>query len=277
MSSRRAVGVVGLGAMGEPIATHLARAGHVVVVVDPDESATARVARTPGVRVAASPAEAAAECEVVLVVVGDDDQVRDVVAGPRGVTTAGAATTVLICSTVQPDTVRDLAGRAAEHGVALLDAALVGGLRGAHAGGLTVLVGGDPEALDRVRPEMRAWAKSVHHLGPLGAGQVAKSANNLIHWAQVCAIHEAFRLAERAGLSVPRLRSALQDGPVDSRALHEMEQMRFTWWAKDLHGYAELADELGADRSVGDLCSRLMPHITVESVAALLHPEDRQP
>ena len=271
--ARRAVGVVGLGAMGEPIARHLALAGHPLLVVDPERTATAQAADIPGVQVARTPAELAETSALVLIVVGNDEQVREVVTGPTGVLAAHAATTVLVCSTVQPATVQELAARAADLGVALLDAALVGGLRAAHAGGLTLLVGGDVEALDGVRPELAAWTQSVHHLGPLGAGQIAKSANNLIHWAQVCAIHEAFRIVERAGLSVPAVRRALQDGPADSRALHELELMKFTWWRKDLIGYTALAEELGADHSVGDLCANLMPAISVEEIATLFGPK----
>jgi 3-hydroxyisobutyrate dehydrogenase-like beta-hydroxyacid dehydrogenase len=238
-------------------------------VVDPEAAARPVTAR-PGVTTARSPRELPATCPLVLVVVSTDEQVREVVAGDDGLLAADRPTTVLVCATVAPGTVRDLAARAADRGTAVLDAALIGGLRGAHAGELTVLAGGDPAALDAVRPELAPFSRSVHHLGPLGAGQVAKGASNLVHWAQVVAITEAFRLVRAAGLSVPAVRAALQDGPADSRALREMEQMRFTWWHKDLAGWTALAEELGAGHAVGDLCAALMPDVTVEGTAELL-------
>jgi 3-hydroxyisobutyrate dehydrogenase-like beta-hydroxyacid dehydrogenase len=258
--------------MGEPIAGHLAAAGHPVVVVDP-AAADRPVTGRPEVTVAGRPVELPGRCPVVLVVVATDEQVREVVAGDDGLLQAGVPTTVLVCSTVDPGTVRHLAARAAESGSTLLDAALIGGLRGAHAGELTVLAGGDPAALDAVRPELSPFSRAVHHLGPVGAGQVAKGASNLVHWAQVVAITEAFRLVEAAGLSVPAVRAALQDGPADSRALREMEQMRFTWWRKDLAGWTALAEESGAAHPVGDLCAVLMPDVTVDGTAALLRSE----
>jgi 3-hydroxyisobutyrate dehydrogenase-like beta-hydroxyacid dehydrogenase len=147
---------------------------------------------------------------------------------------------------------------------------MVGGIRGVVAGTVTLFAGGDEAVLDDARPDMAAWTSTIHHVGPLGAGQVAKSANNLVHWAQVCAIDEALRVVAAAGLSVPAVRRALADGPADSRALHEIEQMKFTWWNKDLVGFRELAERVGSPHRVSDMCSELMPDITVDSIAELL-------
>lgn len=263
MTSPRTVGVVGVGAMGAPIAGHLSRAEHPVMVVDRDTTAAAAT----GLRVAGSAASLASDCDVVVVAVDNDDAVLDVVGG---ILDADADCTVLVCSTVSPSTVRSLGERAVGLHTRLLDAAMVGGIRGVLAGALTLLVGGDPDVLDSVRDELRPWTAVVHHLGPLGAGQVAKSASNLIHWAQVCAIEEAFRIVERSGLSVSTVRRALQDGPADSRALRELDQMRLTWWRKDLDGSSALAAAVGAPHRMGDLCSALMPHIGVDELAALL-------
>jgi 3-hydroxyisobutyrate dehydrogenase-like beta-hydroxyacid dehydrogenase len=269
MTALRPVGVVGTGAMGAPIAAHLARAGHPVTVNDRDLAAAAAT----GLAVVTTPAELGERCAVVLVVVDDDAAVRNVVGSMLD---AGADCTVLICSTVLPATVQSLGAAAAGTGIELLDAAMVGGIRGVHAGAMTLLVGGDIAVLDSVRPELEPWTASVHHLGPLGAGQVAKSANNLIHWAQVCAIAEALRIVERAGLSVRAVREALLDGPADSRALRELEQMKLTWWHKDLAGSRALATEVGASHRMGDLCAALMPGIDVAMLAALLEAEPRE-
>ena len=268
-SSQPTVGVVGLGAMGLPIAGHLARAGVPVVVADLDEAAVgACVAQ--GMTAADGPADLAARSDVVLVVVPSDDDVRAVCEGDGGLL-AGArpGTVVLLCSSVRPDTCEAVTA-AAPSGVAVLDAALTGGVRGAENGQINLLVGGDPEALDRVRPALAAWTSSVHHLGPLGAGQVGKTVNNLIHWAQIAAIVESLELGRRYGLDVPTLRRALLDGPTASRTLAELEQMRFTWHAKDLANAEVMAEAVGLPLPVAATSRTAMTAITVPQVAELL-------
>ena len=268
-SPQPTVGVIGLGAMGLPIAGHLARAGVPVVVADLDEAAV-RGCVAQGMTAAAGPADLAARSDVVLVVVPSDDDVRAVCEGDAGLL-AGArpGAVVLLCSSVRPDTCEAVTA-AAPSGVSVLDAALTGGVRGAENGQINLLVGGDPAALDRVRPALSAWTSSVHHLGPLGAGQVGKTVNNLIHWAQIAAIVESLELGRRYGLDVPTLRRALLDGPTASRTLAELEHMRFTWHAKDLANAEVMAEAVGLPLPVADTSRTVMTTITVPRVAELL-------
>lgn len=263
------VGVVGLGAMGGPITGHLRRAGTSVLVADLDAgSVVAAVAN--GAQAAGGLVELGARSDVVLVLVATDDDVLTVTAGPGGLLGAcRPGTAVLLCSSVRPDTCAAVAA-AAPPGVGVLDAALTGGVRGAEDGQINLLVGGEADLLDRVRPVLRPWTRAVHHLGPLGAGQIGKTANNLIHWAQICAITEALELARRAGVSVPVLRRALQDGPTDSRTLRELEQMRLTWHAKDLANTADLAVRVAMDIPVAETARQLMTGVAVADVARLL-------
>ena len=263
------VGVVGLGAMGLPIAGHLARAGVPVVVADLDEAAIGSCV-AQGMTAATGLAELASASDVVLVVVPSDDDVRAVCDGDAGLL-AGCrpGTVVLLCSSVRPDTCEAVTAMAPD-GVAVLDAALTGGVRGAETGRINLLVGGDPAALDRVRPALASWTSSVHHLGPLGAGQVGKTVNNLIHWAQIAAIVESLELGRRYGLDVPTLRKALLDGPTASRTLAELEQMRFTWHAKDLANAEVMADAVGLPLPVAATSKTAMTAISVPQVAGLL-------
>lgn len=264
------VGVVGLGAMGAPMARHLASAGRSVVVRDLDPQRTAEAARH-GCAVAADLAGLAKTCRVVFVVVPSDDDVGRVCLGGDGlVSQLPAEAVVVVCSSVHPATVRALAAGAADRGPAVLDAALTGGVRAAEDGTINLLVGGDAAALDRIRDALDPWCASVHHLGSLGAGQIAKSANNLVHWAQIAAIEEALDLARRHGLSVPAVRAALMAGPTDSRTLRELERMRLTWWAKDLESVRRLGDEVDRELPVAAMCAARMPEITVESLRRLL-------
>jgi 3-hydroxyisobutyrate dehydrogenase-like beta-hydroxyacid dehydrogenase len=263
------VAVIGLGAMGRPVVRHLCAAGVPVVVHDIDAVAVAAAAAL-GARGVASAAEAAGEAQVVAVFVPTDDDVREVCLGPDG-TLAGsrAGTVLMLCSSVRPQTCEQVAAAAAP-GVHVLDAALTGGVRGAEAGEVNLLVGGDPAVLDRIRPVLQPWTSAVHHLGPLGAGQVGKTANNLVHWAQISAITEALELARRAGVAVPVLRKALMDGPTDSRTLRELDQMRLTWHAKDLANTAALARQVGLDIPVAETARAVLREITVDDVGRLL-------
>lgn len=264
-----AVAVLGLGAMGAPVVGHLLAADVPVRVYDLDPAAVDRSVAL-GARAAGSAAAAARGAAVVAVFVPSDDDVRAVCLGEWGVL-AGCAdgAVVLLCSSLRPQTCREIAD-AAPAGVAVLDAALTGGVRGAVAGEINLLVGGDAGVLERIRPLLQPWTKAVHHLGPLGAGQVGKTANNLVHWAQISAITEALELARRGGVSVPVLRAALQDGPTDSRTLRELEHMRLTWHAKDLANTADLAERVGMDIPVAETARRVMVGTTVDDVARLL-------
>ena len=250
------VAVVGLGAMGRPIAEHLAAAG--IEVLGQDPHATAE-----GVRMVDSVAEA----DVVFVVVPTDADVTAVVTGLLADPHPGQ--TIAISSSVNPRTCRTLASRAAGVGVDVIDVALTGGIRGAESGTMNLLVGGEPEVVERCWDAFAAIAKSWHVLGPVGAGQVAKAASNLIHWAQITAILESFRLAEAYGVDPKALRAALTEGGTDSRTLRELELMRFTWYAKDIDTAQQMAAEVGVELPIAGMSRRLMPAITPDKIKEL--------
>jgi len=274
VSEENTVGVIGLGAMGLPIAGHLARSGLAVTVHDTDATRS-EAAAEQGCEVATDAAGVGTRSAVTLVLVPTDDDVRAVC---LDVLDRAPGSTLVVCSSVHPATIREIAAASAErpgHG-GVLDAALTGGVRAAEDGRVNLLVGGESADLARVRPALDPWCASVHHLGGLGAGQIAKSANNLVHWAQICAIEEALDLARSHGLSVPAVRAALFDAPTDSRTLRELERMRLTWWAKDLDSVERLGHEIGRPMPVAEMCRTRMPSITVGSLAELLvwEPKD---
>jgi 3-hydroxyisobutyrate dehydrogenase-like beta-hydroxyacid dehydrogenase len=264
--TRPVVGVAGLGAMGRPIASRLAEHGFPVLGLDPHVT-LAGVRRVDRLDAA----------DVVLVVVPTDDDVTAVVtdllaAHDRLTGEPRPRPVIAICSSVRPETGRKLAAEAESHGVDLLDVALTGGIRGAEGGTLNLLVGGDPAVAARLDDIFAVIASGYHVLGPVGAGQVAKAASNLIHWAEIVAIVESFRLAEAYGVKPAALRAALQQGGTDSRTLRELELMKFTWWAKDIDVAAAMATEVGEPLPVAELSRRLMPTVTVDSVRDLLAP-----
>jgi 3-hydroxyisobutyrate dehydrogenase-like beta-hydroxyacid dehydrogenase len=249
----KTVGVVGLGAMGRPMLARLSSAGFPVVGYD---------------RSSGGSLTDVAVADFVFVVVPTDADVSTVVTSLAPSMRPGSV--VAVSSSVQPATCVSLASYTVKYGVELLDVALTGGIRGAEAGTLNLLVGGDAAAVERQRDVLLAIASNYHVLGPVGAGQVGKAASNLIHWAEIVAIDEALRLAERLGVAPAVLREALQEGGTDSRTLRELELMRFTWYAKDLAIARELAAAVGLELPVAELSSARMPSITPDSIRALL-------
>ena len=269
------VAVVGLGAMGRPIAEHLVRSGTPTTVFDLDPGLVEELA-AGGARPATTLGDAAAAADVVVVIVPSDEDVRRVCLGDAGLL-AGArpGSVLLISASVRPDTCAEVAAAAGDRGVEVLDAALTGGVRGAEAGRINLLVGGDAEVLERISPVLKPWTVGVHHLGPLGAGQVGKTVNNLCHWAQVAIIHEALLLGQRLGVPASKVRAAVLDGPAASRTLAEVEQMRLTWWRKDIENARQVAATIGYDLPLTDRVHELMAGITVERIAAIV--DDRDP
>ena len=268
-------GVVGLGAMGRPAAEYLAASPFETYAYDVDAAALDAIEKK-GATTTSSLRELAEKSTVVFVFVPSDDDVRTVCLGEDGLL-AGArpGSVIAICSSALPETCDAVAAAGREKGVDVLDAALTGGVRGAEAGQINLLVGGEQAVLDRIRPLLDPWCGSVHHLGGLGAGQVGKTVNNLVHWAQISAINEALRFGQRLGVAPSKLREALKDGPTDSRTLREIEQMRFTWHKKDLANAFAMAQTVDPpiELPVAATAREAMLSITVDSVAALLRDE----
>lgn len=195
------VAVVGLGTMGRGIAANVAAAGHDLTVWN--RSAGTRVA---GARRAGTLVEAVTDQDVVLVCLSDDTAVREVVLGTDGVlSSVSAATVVVDMSTISP-ALSDLehAG-AARRGIAFLDAPVFGSRDEAASAGLWVVVGGDAEVLERVRPVLEAISATVHHLGPAGSGARMKLVGNLLVTAQLQSLGEALTLAAASGLDLARV------------------------------------------------------------------------
>ncbi|MFA9446483.1 NAD(P)-dependent oxidoreductase [Egicoccus sp. AB-alg6-2] len=273
MNSPR-VGLIGLGLMGAPVARNLLQAGVRLTCNDLDASAVA-VAVEQGATAAATAAEVAADSDVILVIVPTNEDAREVVAGSDGVlSTARPGSVVVLCSSLRPDTCAELEERAREAGVHLIDAPMTGGIRGAEQGTMTLLVGGDVAALQRARPALELISSTIHHLGGIGAGQVGKTVNNLIHWGEVVVITEALALGAKLGVDVSRMRRALMDASVDSRTLRELEKMKFTWHAKDLEDAMDMAATVGHRMPAAEMSREEMLSITPERVARLLADED---
>lgn len=196
------LGFVGLGQIGAPMAARWIGWPGGLTVFDVAEAAVAPL-EARGATVAPEVGALAAVCDVVSVMVRDDGQVREVVGAVAGAAAPGTA--VVVHSTVDTHTPAELAERCAQRDIGYLDAPVSGGFMGASDGTLAVMVGGDADVLDRVRPALDEQAGLIAHLGPVGAGTRAKLARNLITFASYAAVGEACRLAEAAGVDLVRL------------------------------------------------------------------------
>ncbi|MDR0777554.1 MAG: NAD(P)-dependent oxidoreductase [Azonexus sp.] len=213
------VGFIGLGAMGRPMALHLQAAGHVLHVW------ARRLASTEGLPavVRATPAEIGAACEVVFTMVTSSADVEAVALGEQGLIWGMAAGSVLVnCSTIAPEAARRIAGRLGEQGIDMLDAPVSGGPQGAVDATLAIMAGGEAAVLERVRPLLEKLGQRIVHVGPNGAGQVAKACNQMIMVAAIEAVAEALRLASAAGVDAGKVRQALAGGSAASRVLEVM-------------------------------------------------------
>ena len=232
MTSIRTVGILGLGKMGCPMAKHIIAKGYKVVGYDPVPEACGATA-AHGARIAGSPREVAQASELVVIVVGFDSEVEEVLFGKDGVL-AGAKPGLIVAlgSTVAPRYAKRLAQRLAERGVVLLDIPLTRGEAAAISGKLLILGAGDEAAFEACRPVFSSFASEVFHLGAAGAGQVGKMVNNLILWACTAANDEGLRLGEALGVDAEKMRRALHHSSAQNWAMDERADLSGMPWAE---------------------------------------------
>ena len=213
------LGFIGLGIMGCPMAGHLARAGY-PLIVHSRTKAKAEPLLAAGATWCDSPAEVGRRCAVLITIVTDTPDVEAVLFGPQGAAqTLPREAVVIDMSTISPDATRDFAQRLGERDVTLLDAPVTGGDVGARNATLTIMVGGDPRAFERVRPILDKLGKRIVHVGPSGSGQMFKACNQILCAGNMIAVCEALTLARRAGLDVPQVIETRATGAGGSWAL----------------------------------------------------------
>lgn len=219
------VAFCGLGVMGAPMARHLAKAGHPVAVYNRTASKALAWVALHGNRAAPTPAEAAEGASIVLLCVGNDDDVREVVLGEGGCLSAMAPGSILVDhTTASAGLARELAAHCAERGVGFVDAPVSGGQAGAENGALTVMCGADdPDIYERVEAVVGAYAKRCRRMGPVGSGQLTKMVNQICIAGLLQGLAEGVAFAQRAGLDVDEVvdvigQGAAQSWQMDNRA-----------------------------------------------------------
>jgi 2-hydroxy-3-oxopropionate reductase len=213
------LGFIGLGNMGSEMTHHLIAAGHAVATYARGERSRAR-ATALGLRPLASPAEVAQASEVVFTMVTAGTDVELVALGPQGLVEGASPGLIHVdMSTISPAIARDVARRLGERGIAMLDAPVSGGVAAAKTASLTILVGGEPDVFERVRPLLACFGKAIFHMGPSGTGQVTKLANQIAQLACLQGAAEALLFASEQGADAARVREAIMTGYGASRML----------------------------------------------------------
>jgi 3-hydroxyisobutyrate dehydrogenase-like beta-hydroxyacid dehydrogenase len=213
------VALIGIGAMGEPMALNLLQKGFELSVLQHRRKEAAARLRERGAKVCTSLAEAVAGCEIALLSLPTSSEVEAVVAGEGGILAAEPAVSLVIdCSTSDPASTRRLGSRLASRGIGLVDAGMTRGVAGAKQGKLAFFLGGDPAHVERALGVLRALGDTFVHVGPLGHGHTAKLISNVLSYATVALVNEALMLGSRSGLDLERLYEALNQG-APSKAL----------------------------------------------------------
>ncbi|MCC6568235.1 MAG: NAD-binding protein [Anaerolineales bacterium] len=206
------VGYIGLGLMGKSIARNILKAGFPVVAHNRSRAAVDELV-AEGATAASSPSEVASQADVVFTNLPDSPDVEQVVLGENGIITGARAGLIYVDnSTIKPASARMIAETLKEKNVFALDAPVSGGDIGARNATLTIMVGGDASALERVMPVLRAMGKTVTHVGDAGAGQVAKAANQIMVAAQMVAMGELLVFAKKAGVDPRKVVDAIKGG-----------------------------------------------------------------
>lgn len=249
------VGFIGLGIMGKPMAKNLLEAGYELTVYNRTREKAEELA-ADGAAVAESPKDVAAQSDIVVTMLPDSPQVREVVAGENGVL-EGVKDGALIVdmSTISPVVTEELAAAVKEKGASMLDAPVSGGDVGAIDGTLSIMVGGDEGDFERAKPLFEVMGKTVTHVGPTGAGQVTKAANQIVVALTIEAVSEALVLGSKGGVAPEKILDVLGGGLAGNKVM-EVKREKFLshtfdpGFRSELH-HKDLGIALAAGREYG--------------------------
>ncbi len=259
---------IGMGTMGGPMAQNILKAGHEVTVHNRTREKEEPLVQK-GAQRAASPQGAADGAEVIITCLSDTPDVEEVILGDSGVIhSAQRGTIVVDMSTISPTATRCMSEALAEKGIKMLDAPVSGGSEGAQQGTLSIMVGGEAEDVERVRPVLEAMGTTITHVGPIGAGQLTKGINQVIITGTYFSVAEGMALGIKAGLDMQKVVDAVSGGAAGSWVLsnragnmiNNTYPLGFRTWLhhKDLRIALETARELGVTIPVAALVDQIV-------------------
>jgi 2-hydroxy-3-oxopropionate reductase len=249
------VGFIGLGIMGKPMARNLIEAGYELVLYNRTLEKAEELAED-GAEVAANPREVAENSETIVTMLPDSPDVRNVVAGEEGVLEGIKEGALLVdMSTISPVVTEELAAKVKECGASMLDAPVSGGDVGAIEGTLSIMVGGSEEDFERAKPLLDVMGKTVTHVGPSGAGQLVKAANQVVVALTIEAVSEALVLGSKGGVNPEKILDVLSGGLAANKVM-EVKREKFLshefepGFRSELH-HKDLGIALAAGREYG--------------------------
>lgn len=275
------IGFIGLGIMGKPMARNLIKAGHQLVVHNRSQGAVQELVAA-GAEQAHSPREVAQRCELVITMLPNSPDVRDVVLGAGGVIEgAKPGTLVVDMSSIDPTVAREIGAKLAEQGVHMLDAPVSGGQPKAVEGTLSIMVGGRAEDFERAQPVLKAMGASVVRVGEIGAGNVTKLANQVIVALNIAAMSEALVLATKAGVDPDLVYQAIRGGLAGSTVLDAKAPLamarkfnpgfRIKLHIKDLANALSAGHEVGVPLPLTAAVMEMMQALKVDGLAEADH------
>ncbi|MGC8660070.1 MAG: NAD(P)-dependent oxidoreductase [Desulfomonilaceae bacterium] len=261
------VAFIGLGTMGEPMASNILKAGHDLVVNNRTKSKEELLA-SKGAKRAATPRDAAREAEVVITCLSDTADVERIILGEEGVIQGAQPGTVVVdMSTISPEATRKIAETLAEKGISMVDAPVSGGSEGAIYGTLAIMIGGASQDVERVMPVLEAMGKTITHVGPIGAGQITKAINQTVIAGVYLSVAEGVALGLKAGLDMEKVVKAISNGAAASWVLSNRSGnminnsyplgFRVKLHQKDLKIAIETARKLGVTLPVAALVDQI--------------------
>lgn len=275
------VGFIGLGIMGKPMSKNLCKAGYALTVLDHKQSAIDELVAL-GAQGAKTPQEVAEKSDVIITMLPNSPQVKEVALGEHGIIDGAKKGAILIdMSSIAPLASREVAQRLAERGVEMLDAPVSGGEPKAIDGTLAVMVGGKKEVFDKCLPIMQAMASSVVHTGDIGAGNVTKLANQIIVAVNIAAMSEALVLAAKAGVKPEAVYQAIRGGLAGSTVLDAKAPMildrnfnpgfRINLHIKDLANVLETSHAVGVPLPLTAAVMEMMQALKVDGLEKADH------
>jgi 3-hydroxyisobutyrate dehydrogenase-like beta-hydroxyacid dehydrogenase len=262
------IGIIGVGEMGLPMSGHLVARGFDTIAYDIDPERLSAAA-DGGAKTASDLSEVARKSDIFVVCLRTDDQMESV--AEDLVEHGKPGQLIVVAGTHNVEFMQRLAGIVKRKDIRLIDAPVVFGAKGAQEGSLLSLCGGEEVDVERARPVMMAYSRGVEHVGPLGAGQLAKACNNLLHWIHCVANFEALAIAKRYGVDAQRMREVLLKCPGDNGTLRRWDSTRFTWQEKDMDFVLELAQNGGLVLPLSGHVDQLIKTMSAADVAALLY------
>ena len=276
MTTRAAIGFIGLGIMGHGMAANLLRAGFPLTIWNRTRSRMDEL-MAAGARAGESPADVARHSEIIITCVSDTPDVRAVILGDAGVIHGARAGSLIIdMSTISPQATREIAAALAEAELHMLDAPISGGSEGAVNGTLSIMVGGEAAQVERARPAFEVMGKTVTHVGEIGAGQTVKIVNQILVVGNMLAASEAMLMAQAGGLDLRKALQAVEAGAAGSWMLSNRAPQVFArdfrpgftidLQQKDLRLALEAAEQLGVPLLATSLIHQLYKTLQLQGL-----------